>query len=128
MQSVITTSWNDLQLKDLQTFFRLSATSGKHWNWKTTQNILDVSDGQMHKCGVPGDATSHRYNTFNREEEAEQEREQEMRGFIYRLEVEQRVHGSGLGLVVLVVHLSPVFRPPLRDQDGAGCRHTTESG
>lgn len=47
-----------------------------------------------------------------------------MCGVIYRLKVEQRVYGSGLGLVVLIVHLSPVFGPPLSDQDGAGCRQS----
>ena len=41
----------------------------------------------------------------------------------YRLKVEQRVDGSGLGVVVLSVHLSPVFGPPLCDQDGEGCRY-----
>lgn len=36
----------------------------------------------------------------------------------YCLEVEQRVHSAGLGLVVPRVHVPPVLGPPLGDEDG----------
>jgi len=39
----------------------------------------------------------------------------------YRLEVEERVHSPGLGLVVPCVHVPPEPGPPLGDEDGQSC-------
>lgn len=43
--------------------------------------------------------------------------DEKKRNTAHSLEVEQRVHGFGLGVVVLSVHFSPVLRPPLSYDD-----------
>lgn len=37
---------------------------------------------------------------------------------MYRLKVQQGVHRLGLGIVVLLIHVSSVLGSPLRDDDG----------
>lgn len=94
-------------------------TSGKHWN--KTSWLSQVAKCTTSQPGVFISTTDHTWTQLDVTLGVFR-CSTEMCDIIYRLKVEQWVHGSGLGIVVLIVHLSPVFRPPLCDQDGKGCR------
>lgn len=112
------TSCNELLLKYRQSFqtsdiLELSETPGHAWMWRRVWLI-----SELYLLFLIEDIVWSFFWFVS----------QKMRTSMYRLKVEQWVYGSGLGLVVFIVHLSPVFRPPFCDQDGTGCRCVVQSG